>query len=211
MEPDKETENKTEEIKIDRQSKILFAVLGILIAGSVAATFWRYIVKHDYIVQAQTDCDPENQNCFVWKCDPMSLEEGEKCTGNPENDIWYYKIIHRNAKNIPLCDPNDENCAALVCEKNEVECEEELCTAENVPEGEECNDPEKYILENPPEEENIDEQSSEECEEGDEACLAEEETPECDPSQEDCSQQPSDSTSCDPATEDCSGDSQNTH
>jgi len=162
-----ETPKENEDIVLDRKSKIFFVIIGLLIVGSVAVTYWRYMVRHDYIVQAQTDCDPETENCFIWKCDPTSTVEGEACTGDEEMDIWYYKIIRRNAKNIPLCDPNDEDCAALVCDPGEKDCLEELCSDENVPEGETCNDPVQYLLDNPPEEE--------ECASDDESCAAGEE------------------------------------
>lgn len=190
-------ENKQEnEIKLDKKSRLFFLLLALVITASVALTYFRYVIANDYTVQAQTDCDPESEKCFIWKCDPASNEEGEKCTGNPEEDIWYYKIVRRNAKNIPLCNPNDENCLALVCEENEAECEEELCSAENVPEGESCNDPEQYTLENPPadeecaedDEECLAEQEGVECEEGDKECLVEQENAECDPESEDCAE-----------------------
>jgi len=190
-------ENKNDpEIKINRKSKILFAVIAILIVGSVIATYWRYMVQRDYIVQAQIDCDPEMENCFIWECDPESTEEGYACTGDPEEDIWYYKIIRRNAKNIPLCDPNNEECAALVCEPGELECSEELCTAENVPEGETCNDPEQYLLENPPEEES-------ECEEDDEECLATEEELECEEGDEECAMEEEVAEECEEGDAEC--------
>lgn len=169
---------ENQNITLDKKSKILFVVIGLLIVGSVAVTFWRYMVKRDYIVQAQTDCDPEAEACFVWECDPESTVEGEACTGDEESDIWYYKIIRRNAKNIPLCDPNEEECAALVCEPGEKDCSEELCSESNVPEGETCNDPVQYLIDNPPEEE--------ECAEDDEECLAEEESAECEEGDEEC-------------------------
>lgn len=174
-----EIPKENQNIALDRKSKILFIFIGLLIVGSVAVTFWRYMVKRDYIVQAQTDCDPTTEKCFVWQCDPASTVEGEACTGDPESDIWYYKIIHRNAKNIPLCDPNDENCTALVCDPGEKDCSEELCSENNVPEGETCNDPEQYNIDNPPEEE---------CAEDDEECLAEEEAvdEECAPDDQEC-------------------------
>lgn len=185
------------EIKLDRKSKILFIILGLLIIGSIVATYWRYMVQRDYIIQSQIDCDPETQNCFIWQCDPMSLEEGEACTGVPDNDIWYYKNFSRNAMNIPDCDPKDENCAAYICEEGEKDCAEELCALENVPEGKECNDPEQYLLENPPEEEA-------QCEEGDEECLAEEESAECDPGDEECMSESEETTEeCAPDDEEC--------
>jgi hypothetical protein len=146
------------------------------------------MVKKDYIISAQTDCDPTLENCFIWNCDSESQVEGEACTGDPEEDTWYYKIIKRKAANIPLCDPNDENCEALICPENEADCEEVLCSAETATEGEECSNPESYILEHP-------EALEEECEEGDTEC---EEAAECDPAtDENCVLE----EECDPETD----------
>ena len=88
-----ETPKENQNIALDRKSKILFIVIGLLIVGSVAVTFWRYMIKKDYIVQAQTDCDPTTENCFIWKCDPNSTVEGEACTGDAEKDIWYFVFV----------------------------------------------------------------------------------------------------------------------
>ncbi|HRY82871.1 MAG TPA: hypothetical protein P5232_04215 [Candidatus Moranbacteria bacterium] len=153
---------------MDKKSKIFFAVLFLLIAGSVALTYWRIMIKKDYVVEAQTDCDPETQKCFIWECDPASTVEGEACTGDEENDIWYYQIARRNASLIPLCDPDkDENCLPMDCDPStENDCEIIFCNDENKIEQEvECNDPEEYLKNNPAEE---DEDLSEEDETGDE-------------------------------------------
>lgn len=187
-------EKQPEEIKLDRKSKILFAVLAILIVGSVAMTFWRYMVKNDYIIESQIDCDPETENCFIWKCDPMSLEEGEACTGIPDNDTWYYKILQKNAKNIPLCDPSDENCDALACPEGEKDCQEILCTNEDAAKGEKCSNPEQYLLENPP--------TDEECAEGDEECLSSEEETACEEGDTEC-ESAAESEECAPDDEEC--------
>ncbi len=195
-------ENKDETgIKLDRKSKILFAVIAVLVVGSVAATFWRIVVKRDYIVQAQIDCDPSEENCFVWECDPNSTDEWEACTGDPEEDIWYYEILNRNAKNIPDCDPNDEDCTAYICGEDEADCSYELCTEDNVPEGETCNDPEQYNIDNSPEED------SEECAPDDEECLSEEESAEeeCAPDDQECldAQESEDAEECAPDDQEC--------
>jgi hypothetical protein len=137
---------------MDKKSKILFIVLGLFLAASVGATYLRVMVFKDFIIEAETDCDPSLEICFVWECDP----EWEECTGDPEEDIAYFKIIRRNAKNIPLCDPRDEDCRALVCEPGEQECEFVYCDAETGAYYEvECSDPETYsemLLENTEEE-----------------------------------------------------------
>lgn len=147
-------------------------VFGFLILGSVVFTYCRVVIKKDYIISAETDCDPYSERCFIYVCDPNY----EECTGDPVEDTSYYKIIKRKAFNIPLCDPNDENCEALICPEGEEDCSYELCEEGNE-EGIECNDPEEYTAENPPEEE---------CEEGDEECLIGE--TECEEGDEECLQ-----------------------
>lgn len=135
---------------MDKKSKIFLALFFLAIFISVGVTYYKIIIKRDYIVEAQTDCDPETEKCFVWECDPNSNIDGEKCVGDPEKDIWYYKIISKNAGWIPLCDPNkDENCQALVCADGESDCGYTLCDEETKKEqGVECGDPEEYAKNN---------------------------------------------------------------
>lgn len=100
--------------------------MGILILTSVGATFYRYVILKDYQIIAEIPCDPAIDNCFV-----RTEEDGT--TTN-------YQTISRNASNIPLCDPEqDETCRALVCEQGELDCEVTACTPDTVPEGEECS------------------------------------------------------------------------
>lgn len=183
MEKQKQNQPNTNiSISIDKKSKILLLVFILFIIGAVAITYWRTFIRRDYIIEAQIDCDPASEACFIWQCDPGSTEEGEACTGDPEKDIWYYKIIKKNASQIPVCDPNSEECSPLSCEENEKDCEMTLCTPENVKEGETCNDPVKYNEENPPEEELT-------CEEGNEECQAASEEA-CSPDDENCNVAP---------------------
>ena len=154
---------------MDKKNKIFFIIFFLLIAVSVGVTYYRIMIKKDYIISAQADCDPYTEKCFIWECDPESTVEGEACTGDPESDVWYYQIIKRKAYNIPLCNPSDENCEALVCPEGEEDCTVTFCDEINKEEqGVECNDPVQYTIDNPEEEET-------ECEEGDEECLAAEE------------------------------------
>lgn len=158
--------------------KILIIAILVLIAGSVAVTYWRIMVKKDYIITAQADCDPTTEKCFVWNCDPKSNVEGEACTGDSEKDVWYYQIINRKAFNIPLCDPNDENCTALTCPEGEKDCSVEFCDEKTKKKENVCSDPETYIKEHPE---------------------ALEENAECDPAtDETCT---TDENQCDPATD----------
>lgn len=117
---------------MDKKSKILFSLFGILIVLSVSASYYRFMVLHDYIIEAQVDCNPSSESCFVWECDPSI--EGE-CTGNPDKDTWYFKIAHRNAKNITACEEGDELCAPFSCPlEGEEECDEVLCNADSLTE-----------------------------------------------------------------------------
>lgn len=137
---------------MDKKSKILFSLFGILIVLSVSASYYRFIVLHDYIIEAQVDCDPSSERCFVWECDPSI--EGE-CTGNPDEDTWYFKIAHRNAKNIIECDSDDKECLPFVClEEKEESCSETLCTEETVATYstyESCTNPDDFLVTEPEE------------------------------------------------------------
>lgn len=159
---------------MDKKSKILILVFVLLILGSIGATYYRIFIKKDYVISSEIDCDPTVENCYLWECDPAVDGEGV-CTGDPDDDIWYYKILNRKAYNIPLCDPNDEECEALTCPEGEVGCEILNCE-----EGEEgCVTSAQYLEENPDAL-----LEDEECEEGDEECLSEES--ECEEGDEEC-------------------------
>lgn len=139
---------------MDKKTKIFFSLFCLVIVASVVVTYYRIMVKKDYVIKAETDCDPETERCFIWHCDPQSKEEGEGCTGDPEEDTWYYKIATRKAKNINTCDPASEGCEPFLCQSAEDDCGELLCDDKTSSEtGDECNDPAEYLLNNQPEEE----------------------------------------------------------
>lgn len=165
---------------MDKKSKILFLIVGLLIAASVAVTYWRIMVKKDYIIEGQTDCDPYADICFIWECDPESSVEGEKCTGDSETDIWYFQVARRSAANIPLCDPEtDENCDPWICAEGEKDCSTTFCTEENMEAqyAVSCNDPVAYAEENPVEEEDLSADEAECDPEADEDCEPAEDLP----------------------------------
>ncbi|MDD5396527.1 MAG: hypothetical protein PHW24_00515 [Candidatus Moranbacteria bacterium] len=144
------------------KNKLLLWVLGILIVGSIGVTYWRIMIKKDYLVEAQADCDPTTEKCFIYYCDSAT----ETCTGDAEQDTSYYKLIQRNAANIPLCDPADENCKALVCPEGEKECATTFCDEKTVGKDGECSDPEQYNIDHPA----ADETAT--CQEDDAECVA---------------------------------------
>jgi hypothetical protein len=163
---------------MDKKSKILFLVFGLFILGAVGATYLKYFVLKDYYIQAEAECDPVVEKCFVYECTP---EEDVDCPANEDERISYYKYVKKKAYLIPLCDPNDEECDALTCEEGQ-DCEEILCDETS---GGECNDPEEYLAANPIEEEDGE---VSECLPEDEECLPLEETDgeACDSESEGC-------------------------
>jgi hypothetical protein len=125
------------------KSKILLSLFVIFALACVGLTYFKLMVKKDYVIEAQASCDPSVEKCFVAMCDPSA----EECTGNVQEDTSYYKIIHRNAENMPLCNPEEEGCEALVCPVNELGCEIIFCDEEKAAEnGTTCSDPEIYTL-----------------------------------------------------------------
>ena len=162
---------------MDKKNKIFFIVLFALIFGSIGATFLRIVVFKNYTLEAQADCDPEIEKCFVWECDPNSTEEGEACTGDEEEDISYYQLIRRKAYNVPLCNPDeDESCVPMECDpETEKGCEIVFCDEETKIEQEvECSDPVEYLLNNPAEEEEGEAEGEIEEAEGEEVSLEDE-------------------------------------
>ncbi len=115
------------------------------IALSVGLAFFRFIVLSDYTIRSQVDCDPYTEACFIYQCDPAA----EVCSENPEENISFYKLLDRNARNIPRCNPSSEGCEALACPENEKGCTVKLCDIVAAEEGVLCNDPVDYSSKNP--------------------------------------------------------------
>jgi len=166
--------------EVDKKSKILLVALFAVIVGIVVFTQWKVMIQHNYVIAAQTECDPYLEKCFVHVCDPNNPAIDGECTGDPVEDTWYTKNMSRMAYNIPNCDPvTDEDCTAFVCAEEEKDCSYEFCNEANVPDGDTCNDPFEYTKNNPIEEEGAqcDSESEDGCdleaESGDEAATTE--------------------------------------
>jgi len=114
---------------MDKKSKVLFWVFGVLLVISIGVTFYKYVIKKDYIIMAYIGCDPQIERCFFVPC------EGEDCPA----EIDYYKIINKKAFNIELCDPETTGCNPPVCKDGEKDCEIILCSEDTVSEGEKCS------------------------------------------------------------------------
>jgi hypothetical protein len=135
---------------MNSKDTIFWSVVAIILVGTTAYTYWHFVIARDFILVNYTDCDPTIERCFVWECDPESLDPEEQCTGDPEEDIWYYKIQRRIAANVPECDIEDDDCEPFSCMTEEEGCEETVCTEEAAEEeGAYCSDPDEYIMDHP--------------------------------------------------------------
>jgi len=69
-------------------SKILFILLLSLLMILISSSYYKYIIKEDFILYAEVSCDPSFESCFIYECS----EEDENCDSNDPNQ--YYKIIY---------------------------------------------------------------------------------------------------------------------
>lgn len=137
---------------MNTSSHVFFVVISVLILGTVIMTYYRFFEARDYMVQAQVECDPSEESCFVYVCDPAVDEE---CVAGSLEDAFYYKLINRLARNAPLCEADATTCVTLPCAADEAACSYTLCDMETVEDGETCNDPDEYRRMHPESEESM--------------------------------------------------------
>lgn len=153
-------------------SKILGFGLFVFFVLSLLFSFYKFYVVRDYMVYGHAECDPTVSVCFVYECDP----ESEECSENPEENVEYYTLIEKNASQIPVCDPHEEDCAPLSCADGEEDCVITFCSDEALAgeEGAYCSDPIDFMQSEEEVEEEVLEQAEPEVIEGGEAGLMEE-------------------------------------
>ena len=117
---------------------IFYAILVLLILGSVGVTFWRIVIEKDYQVVAETSCDPKSESCFH--------REAVTCDGTDPAcepaDASDYKTISKTASEIYNCEQTALKVGCdteLSCVSNEPKCSYTYCTDSNIPDGESCS------------------------------------------------------------------------
>lgn len=127
---------------MQKRSLVLGSVFFLVIVLAIGFAFNRYIVEHDYLIEMRVSCDPTVAPCFIGVCDP---EMGERCNSDPsEYSEYYYSIIRRNAKHLPVCGLNSGDCPVPTCQIYETECEMRFCTDGDIQAGVECTDPDIF-------------------------------------------------------------------
>lgn len=105
-------------------------LLGFLILLSSAILFYRIFILKDYIITAQSQCNPNLETCFVIDCTEGDLE----CEGPT-----YYRNIKVRAVDT-TCGLEDPRCLYdFACSEESGNCEIEYCDDSNVLEEERCS------------------------------------------------------------------------
>ncbi len=121
---------------------MIFLILSAFVGVTL---FSKFYILRDYTLKGEVSCNPEFEICFERPC----LEECDE-----ESTATFYKIQSVHASDLILCDPHIQECPEVNCEAID-SCVEELCTAENVPEGETCSSPDNFMKETSEDEEEL--------------------------------------------------------
>lgn len=122
-------------MKINIKNTAFVMVMAGALAWNIGYAYNRFYTERDYLISQHISCDPEEENCFVWQCDPAI----EECSEDAEENIDYYKHIEKSAARIPEC-LTPEECEELSCEPAEENCTITPCTpADAVEEGVQCS------------------------------------------------------------------------
>lgn len=125
--------------KTSKLNWIFFILFFLLIIGSISITFVKIVIQKDYQIIAETSCNPESEQCFVYICDPV---EDSTCPIDEAERIYYYKIISKKAANIALCEASTDKIGCdteLSCTSEEIDCSYTYCNPNKLATGEECS------------------------------------------------------------------------
>lgn len=106
------------------KSHLLSYVLVPLCVLAIAASFYRFVVVGDYIVEYEGACDPATESCF-FACD------SEECA-----EVYYYTWVQKRNVDVraqcgvdvtdceaaSMCLPSDRDCSIAYCDPEVNEC-----------------------------------------------------------------------------------------
>ncbi|MGB3072838.1 MAG: hypothetical protein WBB68_01100 [Candidatus Moraniibacteriota bacterium] len=126
---------------MDNNTKLVFVafILAILLLGGVC--YQKYFIQRDYSVYAEAPCNPLIETCFVHICD----SNVEECTGDPAEDIFYYRGVEKRANQFPNCDPSSQDCVIAQCGEDEVSCSITSCDLHGTESS--CSSPDDFSSE----------------------------------------------------------------
>lgn len=104
------------------RSHIFFYLVALCIATTFFASFDRFMIRNDYFVYYENDCDPYTQSCF------QSCED--ECTYYSRVQKYAPDIYSQCGKDITDCEsakfclPTDKECSVTFCNlKIDQDCE----------------------------------------------------------------------------------------
>lgn len=122
------------------KNHFFFYSLAVAVLLAITASYSRFIIKNDYIVFYEGECDPYQQSCFIGCADDDCLEE------------YFYSKIEKNAHDIyaqcgnsilgcpaaNTCLPSDTTCSIKYCDetKDKESCKKIVTIPENILEDE---------------------------------------------------------------------------
>ncbi|HRH55615.1 MAG TPA: hypothetical protein PK609_01995 [Candidatus Paceibacterota bacterium] len=106
---------------------LAYIILPLIIVSGVAS-FYRFVVANDYIVEYEGECDPSTESCF------------EGCEDDECLEPYPYKYMHKYASDVRAeCGPDITECEdASVCLVGDEGCSIEYCDPEELGENESC-------------------------------------------------------------------------
>jgi hypothetical protein len=97
----------------------LVAIL-VLMALMVAASYYKYVILHDYPILVQTSCDPYTESCFAEAC-----EEGDE--GCEHEGLVYVKYLEGSAAALNRCFSESPDASCEACSTAGFACVEIQC------------------------------------------------------------------------------------
>lgn len=114
------------------KSTILYTLFFALLVLTAGASFFRFVIKKDYLVSFETECDPLTQNCFIG------------CDDDCNNEYYFsiteggaYELYKNCGKDVSSCEyaqtcnhDTNANCSTSYCDP-EIDGEESCETITN--------------------------------------------------------------------------------
>jgi hypothetical protein len=127
-------------MRMNWRSHLLLLICIPLLLLAMAATYYRFIIAQDYIVQYEGICDPVSENCFTY-C------EDEACA----EPSYYVKVTKTAMNAYKQCGEDVSDCEiANQCQFGEKDCTVEYCSTDAVEQDEFCTGPEDGMSEQTP-------------------------------------------------------------
>jgi hypothetical protein len=108
-------------IKSQNHFFLYIILLFVIVVGTLS--YYRFLIKHDYNVSYDGQCDPATESCFVNYGD----DEGAESMYYSKMQKYAPDLYRECGSNITDCEeasmclPGDRNCSRVYCDKNNTE------------------------------------------------------------------------------------------